>query len=121
MLGGNVVIPSFALERAQEVLYYLNLLVTERRIPRIMVSLHSPMAANINNVFERHPDLSDEGMAELVDLNKSPFDMPGLETTRTSDESKAINSIRGSAVKSPARLCVLGGKTPSCHEYFLAG
>jgi len=96
--GGNVVVPSFALERAQEILYHLNLLVNEDRIPRIMVFLDSPMAVNITDIFERHPDLYDEEMTKLVNLNKSPFDLPGLKMVRTVEESKAINSIRGSAI-----------------------
>ena len=96
--GGNIVIPSFTLERAQEILYHLNLLVNERRIPRTMVFLDSPMAVNITDIFERHPDLYDEEMTKLVNLNKSPFDLPGLKMVRTVDESKAINYIRGSAI-----------------------
>lgn len=96
--GGNVVIPSFALERAQEILYHLNLLVNEGRIPRIMVLLDSPMAINITDIFERHPDLYDEEMTKLVSLNRSPFDLPGLKMVETVDESKAINDIRGSAI-----------------------
>jgi metallo-beta-lactamase family protein len=96
--GGNVVVPSFALERAQEILYHLNLLVNEGRIPQIMVFLDSPMAVNITDIFERHPDLYDEEMTKLVNLNKSPFDLPGLKMVRTVEESKAINSIRGSAI-----------------------
>jgi metallo-beta-lactamase family protein len=96
--GGNVVIPSFALERAQEILYHLNLLVNEARRPGIMVFLDSPMAVNITDIFERHPDLYDEEMTKLVNLNKSPFDLPGLKMVRTVDESKAINYIRGNAI-----------------------
>ena len=96
--GGNVVIPSFALERAQEILYHLNLLVNERRIPRITVFLDSPMAVRITDIFERHPDLYDKEMTKLVSLNKSPFDLPGLKMVRTVEESKAINYIRGSTI-----------------------
>jgi len=96
--GGNIVIPSFALERAQEVLYRLNELRTDGRIPRLLVLLDSPMAVRITDVFKRHPDLYDEEMAELVDRNRSPFDFPGLKMIRTVDESKAINSIKGTAI-----------------------
>ena len=96
--GGNVVIPSFALERSQEVLYHLNLLVNEGRVPRLSVFLDSPMAVNITNIFERHPDLYDDEMTRLVGLNLSPFDLPGLEMVGTVDESKAINHRKGSAI-----------------------
>ncbi|MDY6892273.1 MAG: MBL fold metallo-hydrolase, partial [Chloroflexota bacterium] len=96
--GGNIVIPSFALERSQEVLYHLNLLINEGRIPRLLVFLDSPMAVNITDIFEHHPDLYDDEMTRLVNLNMSPFDMPGLEMVRTVAESKAINYVKGSAI-----------------------
>ncbi len=96
--GGNIVVPSFAFERAQEILYYLNELLTEGRIPQLMVFLDSPMAVRITDVFARHPKLYDEEMSELVHLDRSPFDFPGLEMVRTVDESKAINYIKGTAM-----------------------
>jgi metallo-beta-lactamase family protein len=96
--GGNIVVPSFAFERAQEILYYLNKLLTEGSIPQLMVFLDSPMAVSITDVFARHPKLYDEEMSELVHLDRSPFDFPGLEMVRTVDESKAINYIKGTAM-----------------------
>lgn len=94
-VGGNVVVPSFALERAQEFLYHLNKLLSEHRIPQLRVFLDSPMAVSITEVFERHPDLYDQEMTRLVRLNRSPFELPGLKMVATVDESKAINSIMG--------------------------
>jgi len=96
--GGNIVIPSFAFERAQEVLYYLNKLLLEDRIPHLLVFLDSPMATSITEVFERYPDLLDEDMVELMRQKKSPFDFTGLKMTRTTDESKVINHISGTVV-----------------------
>lgn len=96
--GGNIVVPSFAFERAQEILYYLNKLLTEGHIPQLMVFLDSPMAVSINEVFTRHPKLYDEEMSELVNRNKSPFDFPSLELVRNVDESKAINHIKSAAM-----------------------
>jgi len=96
--GGNIVVPSFALERTQEVLYYLNQLLIERHIPRLMVFVDSPMAVSITEVFEHHPELFDDEMIELIRQRKSPFDLPGLTMVRNVGESKAINNIRGTAV-----------------------
>jgi metallo-beta-lactamase family protein len=96
--GGNVVVPSFALERAQEVLYYLDKLTMQHRIPPIKVFLDSPMTAGINKIFERHPELYDREMTRLVQANKSPFDLPGLKVAQTVDESKAINSVKSEAL-----------------------
>ena len=96
--GGNVVIPSFALERSQELLYYLNEFRLEGRIPHLMVFVDSPMAVEVTAVFERHPELFDEEMKKLLRQQKSPFDFPGLNLAGTVDESKAINRIDGSAI-----------------------
>jgi len=96
--GGNIVIPSFAFERAQEVLYYLNELLLGDRIPHLMVFLDSPMATSITEVFEHYPDLLDEDMVELMRQRKSPFDFAGLKMTRTTDESKVINHISGTVI-----------------------
>ncbi len=96
--GGNIVVPSFALERAQEILYYMNELLMEGRIPRLPVFLDSPMAVSITKVFQQHPNLFDREMAELVHNGNSPFDFPGLQMVRTVDESKAINDIESGAM-----------------------
>jgi len=96
--GGNILIPSFALERSQEVLYYLNQLLIEDRIPHLTVFVDSPMAVSVTEVFEHHPELFDREMMGLIRQGKSPFDFPGLTMVRTVDQSKAINYIKGSAM-----------------------
>ena len=94
--GGNIVVPSFALERAQEVLYYMSGLLSEGRIPHMMVFIDSPMAVSVTEVFERHLELFDKEAQDIIKSGKSPFDFPGLTRVRTTDESKAINNIAGS-------------------------
>ncbi len=94
-LGGNIVIPSFALERAQEILYYLNELQYEHRIPPLTVFVDSPMTNSITEVFKRHPELYDKEMTELIRQHKSPFDFPSLKMVRTVEESKEINNMEG--------------------------
>jgi metallo-beta-lactamase family protein len=96
--GGNIVIPSFALERAQEVLYYLNQLLLQNRIPHLMTFLDSPMAVSITEVFQHTPELLDEETLRLMRQGKSPFDFPGLHFVRTTDQSKAINHIAGTVI-----------------------
>jgi metallo-beta-lactamase family protein len=93
--GGNIIIPSFALQRTQEILYHLNKLLRENRIPHLLVFLDSPMAVNITEVFKRSSELFDREMSRLVSGNQSPFDFPGLKMIQTVDESKAINQISG--------------------------
>jgi metallo-beta-lactamase family protein len=92
--GGNIIVPSFALERSQEVLYYLNELLRNGMIPKLRVFLDSPMASKITSVFSNHPELFDRKMSELVRNHQSPFNLPGLEMAGTTDQSKAINDIK---------------------------
>ncbi len=96
--GGNIVVPAFALERSQEILFYLEELLFENAIPHLMVFLDSPMAAKITEVFKRYQGLFDEEARQLMKQNRSPFDLPGLKVTSTSDESKAINHIKGTVM-----------------------
>ncbi len=95
---GNILVPSFALERSQEVLYYLNTLLMERRIPRLLVFLDSPMAVGITDVFNEHTELYDSDMMELTRQGSSPFDYHGLTMVRTVAQSKAINNVFGSTM-----------------------
>jgi len=96
--GGNIVIPSFALERSQEVLYCLNEVLHQGRLPHLLVFVDSPMAVRVTDVFEHHPELYDEEMAQLLREKRSPFDFPGLTLVRTIEQSKAINYLTGSVV-----------------------
>lgn len=96
--GGNIIVPSFALQRAQEILYYLNILRLEKRIPYLKVYLDSPMAIKITGVFKRYHELFDEEMKELLQQRQSPFDFSGLKMVETAEESKALNSIKGTVM-----------------------
>jgi len=106
--GGNVVIPCFALERSQHVLYYLNELLLTKRIPAAPIFLDSPMAIRITEVFKKHPELFDEEMSERIAQELSPFDVPGLHMTRSVDESKAINNARGAIIIAGSGMCTGG-------------
>ena len=96
--GGNIVIPSFAIERSQEVLYHLNTLLLANRIPHLLVFLDSPMATKVTEIFGHWPDFFDPDMQELIRQNRSPFDLPGLVMARSVEDSKSINRIKGSAI-----------------------
>ncbi len=96
--GGNLIVPSFALERAQELLYYISELLREGAIPHILVFLDSPMASAITKVFKHHPELFTGEMRRFLQNHESPFDFPGLKFTETTKESKAINAIKGTII-----------------------
>ncbi|MFN4227455.1 MAG: MBL fold metallo-hydrolase RNA specificity domain-containing protein [Candidatus Ratteibacteria bacterium] len=96
--GGNIVIPSFAIERTQEILYYLKKLLLEDKIPHLLTFLDSPMAIEVTEVFEKYQAYLD-GQAEKFLENKiSPFDFPLLHFTKSVEESKMINHIKGSVI-----------------------
>ncbi len=96
--GGNILIPSFAIERSQEVLYHLAQLRREKKIPRLTVFLDSPMAVKVTEIFRQHPERYDADMRDLMIHGDSPFSFAGLKFSRTRDDSKAINQIRGSSI-----------------------
>ena len=96
--GGKIIVPSFALQRAQEILYYLNILLMDERIPDIKVYLDSPMAIRVTDVFKRYSELFDIEMKTLLRQRKSPFDFPGLTMVQTANESKALNTEKGTSM-----------------------
>ncbi|MBM4152289.1 MAG: MBL fold metallo-hydrolase [Kiritimatiellaceae bacterium] len=96
--GGNLVIPSFAVERTQELLYYLDGLLRENRIPHLLVFVDSPMAVRVTEVFKKHPELLDAEAKEKLRQGMHLCDLPGLTMSTTVDQSKAINHIKGTAI-----------------------
>jgi len=97
--GGNVIIPTFALERAQEILYVLRQGIEQRRLPASMaVFLDSPLAIAATEIFERHPNCYSTAVAELFAHGQDPFGFSGLHFTREAADSIAINRIGGGAV-----------------------
>jgi metallo-beta-lactamase family protein len=96
--GGNVVIPTFALERAQELIYHLGRLVRAGRVPDLPVFLDSPMAVDVTGIYHRFHDYADEAMWQMINSNQPPLRFPGLTMTRTADESKRINGLKQPAV-----------------------
>jgi metallo-beta-lactamase family protein len=107
--GGNVLIPTFAVERAQELMYHIGKLLREGRIPHLLAFLDSPMAVDVTKVFRRHRECMDEEARDLLDSRKPLFRFPGLKLVRQTRESKAINSIRGSCIiMAGSGMCTAG-------------
>ncbi len=96
--GGNIVIPSFAVERTQELLYHLNGLLRENRIPHLFTFVDSPMAIRVTEIFKKHAELFDEETRDLLRKGRHLCDLPGLTMSNTVDQSKAINHIKGTAI-----------------------
>ncbi len=91
--GGVLMIPTFSLERTQELLYELDKLIEQQhRLPPVPIFLDSPLAIGATKVYERYPKYYDEHAKELIKSGDDMFMFPGLVLTETRDESKKINS-----------------------------
>ena len=108
--GGNIIVPSFALERSQEILYYLNELLLEKKIPQLRIFLDSPMASRITAVFNNHPELFDAETTTHMNNHESPFELAGLEMAGAAAESKAINEIEGTVMVIAGSGMCTGGR-----------
>jgi len=109
--GGNIIIPTFALERAQEILFYLREGVIQNRMPgSIQVFLDSPMAISATEIFEHHPECYEADVAELFREGRDPFHLPGLHFTRETAESIALNRLGGGAVIMAGSGMCTGGR-----------
>lgn len=109
--GGNVVIPSFALERAQELLYVLYEGWRGGRIPdTARIFLDSPMAISATRIFERHTDLFDADALALHAQGGDPFDFDALRYTRATRDSMEINHLRKNAIILAGSGMVTGGR-----------
>jgi metallo-beta-lactamase family protein len=107
---GTLMIPSFSLERTQEILFELNDLVENGRIPKMPIFLDSPLAVGITEVYRKHIDFLNKD-SRMLSRTDDIFDFPGLEVTGTRDESKAINEapdpkiiIAGSGMMNGGRI-----------------
>lgn len=108
--GGNVIIPSFAVERTQELLFHLSNLLDADRIPHLRTFVDSPMAVRVTEVFMRHPELFDETTLNMLRDGRHPCDFPNLTLVRTVQESKSINHIRGTAIVIAGAGMCTGGR-----------
>ncbi len=108
--GEKVIIPAFAVERTQEILYSLFLLHKAGKLPAALpVFVDSPLAIRATEIFRRYPKYFDEELRAVIASGEDPFSLPGLRFTLTTQESQAINSTPGCAVViSASGMCNAG-------------
>jgi len=117
--GGNVIIPSFAVGRTQEILYELNELKAKSNDPEFMrkyetlmkatVYVDSPLAISATEIYEKNMDLFKEEVREEIRNGDNPIEFPGLKFTKTADESKALNENGiPSIIISASGMCEVG-------------
>jgi metallo-beta-lactamase family protein len=109
--GGNVVIPTFAMERAQEVLFHLKYAIESKDLPEsLAIFLDSPMAISATEIYRRHAGCFSPEVRDLMLAGKHPFHPRGLRFTRQVAESTAINRMRGGAVIMAGSGMCTGGR-----------
>lgn len=100
--GGVLMIPSFALERTQQLLYHFNDLVENSRIPRTPIFVDSPLAIKLTEIYRRYPEYFDKEALSLINSGDKIFKFPDLKFTLSTQESKAINNI------APPKIIIAG-------------
>lgn len=108
--GGRIIIPSFALERTQELLYAWKRLRSTGRVPPVPVYVDSPLTVKITDVFKMHLECFDEEARALVRSHDSPFDLPELTYVTDVEDSKALDASDGPAIIISASGMCEGGR-----------
>ena len=108
---GTLIIPTFSLERSQELLFELNDFVENNRIPIMPIFFDSPLAIRLTEIFKQYKNYFNETAQKVLSKDKYLFDFPGLHSTLRSEESKMINDapnpkiiIAGSGMSSGGRI-----------------
>jgi metallo-beta-lactamase family protein len=89
--GGKIIIPSFAVDRTQQLIYALHELTDEKRVPSLPIYVDSPLAVNATEVFRMHPECFNEATYEKLQKSHNPFNLQKLTYIRDVEESKALN------------------------------
>jgi metallo-beta-lactamase family protein len=89
--GGKVIIPSFSVGRTQEIVYSLNNLFNERRLPRVDVYVDSPLAINATEVFRMHPECFNKDILQVMEDDPDPFGFNRLYYVQRAEDSKKLN------------------------------
>jgi len=106
--NANVLIPSFAIERTQEILYEMNLFIENKILENLEVYLDSPMASKATEVFKQYPTFYDEDARRLLEKGDDPFHFPGLTTVDSSEESKRLITKKGVVIIAGSGMCTGG-------------
>ncbi len=88
--GGKLIIPAFSVGRTQELLYFLNQLSLEKRLPEVPVIVDSPLSNETTQVVKKYPALFNERLQKVLEIDDDPFSFPGLYFTQTVEESKIL-------------------------------
>ncbi|MEO5635006.1 MAG: MBL fold metallo-hydrolase [Candidatus Paceibacterota bacterium] len=116
---GTLVIPTFSLERSQELLFELNVLVENDRIPQMPIFLDSPLAIHLTEVFKKFKNYFNENAQKAMSHDKYLFDFPGLHSTLKSEESKLIGKVANPKIVIAGSGMSTGGRVVHHERHYL--
>lgn len=106
--GGNLIIPAFAVERTQDLIYHLSMLMEEKRMPPMTVYIDSPLSTAATAIFQRSRDYFDQESLSAIKRGSDPINLEGIKFTKTAEESKSLNNISGAIIISASGMCEAG-------------
>jgi len=106
--GGNLLIPAFAVERTQDLMHDLTILMERHEIPEMQVTVDSPLASDSTKVFAKYPELYDEDATNLLKKRGKLFDAGYFRFTKSAEESKELNNAHGAIIMSASGMCDAG-------------
>ncbi len=108
--GGRIVIPAFALGRTQEVVYALDQLFQAKRLPEIAIYVDSPLAADVQSIVRRHPEVFDDETAAAIRRGEDPLGLKRVTLVRDSADSMKLNDLKGTFITVSASGMCEGGR-----------
>lgn len=110
--NGALMIPIFALEKVQQILFELNYLVENKQVPYVPIFLDSPLAIDALAIYKQHEELYNVKSKLLLKTDRDIFDFPGLQLTKSSAESRKINLVKPPKVIMAGSGMCTGGRIP---------
>lgn len=117
--GGTLVIPAFSIDRTQTLLYELNNMVEQKKIPSVPVFVDSPMATEATRVYAYSTELFNERVRKQIDAGDDVFAFPRLQFIATNDQSRSIEHIPGAKIILAGSGMSVGGRVIGHEETFL--
>jgi len=106
--GGNLIIPAFAVERTQDLLYHLSLLMEAKRMPPMPVYIDSPLSTATTAVFQHSREYFDQEALDIIKRGGDPVHLPGIRFSKTAEESMSLNKVNGAVIISASGMCEAG-------------
>ena len=95
---GKLIIPAFSVGRTQELLFFLNQLSLEKRLPDIPVIVDSPLGSKATQIIKKYPDFFNDRVKKIMEVDDDPFDFPNLHFTQSVEDSRKICGLEGAAI-----------------------